>query len=144
MDFMANIDDTSLVGILRSLVAQTVESTNPTDILQGTVVSVKPLSINVEQRFTLTEEFLILTKNVKDYKVNVSIDWITENTELNASHSHSVDGISTESSTFDTNHNHSLIGTKQITIHNGLKVGEKVILLRNQGGQKYIVLDKVV
>ena len=29
-------------------------------------------------------------------------------------------------------------------IYNNLKVGEKVILLRLQGGQKYLVLDRVV
>jgi hypothetical protein len=30
------------------------------------------------------------------------------------------------------------------TVYNALKVGEEVVLLRQQGGQKYIVLDKVV
>jgi predicted nucleotide-binding protein (sugar kinase/HSP70/actin superfamily) len=29
-------------------------------------------------------------------------------------------------------------------IHNALKVGEEVILLRQQGGQKYIILDRTV
>lgn len=38
----------------------------------------------------------------------------------------------------------TLGGTKQIcTIHNGLKINEKVLLLRVQGGQQYIVLDRV-
>ena len=30
------------------------------------------------------------------------------------------------------------------TIHNNLSVGDEVVLLRQQGGQKYIVIDKVV
>ncbi|MDE7299468.1 MAG: DUF2577 domain-containing protein, partial [Lachnospiraceae bacterium] len=30
-----------------------------------------------------------------------------------------------------------------ITVHNGLAVGDEVILLRQQGGQKYIVWDKI-
>ncbi len=33
---------------------------------------------------------------------------------------------------------------KQITVHNGLVVGDNVILLRQQGGQKYIVADRLV
>lgn len=33
---------------------------------------------------------------------------------------------------------------KEITIHNKLKNGEQVILLRQKGGQKYLVLDRVV
>ena len=31
---------------------------------------------------------------------------------------------------------------KKITIHNGLAVGNEVILLRQQDGQKYIVVDR--
>lgn len=34
-------------------------------------------------------------------------------------------------------------GTKQMTFHNQLEKGEEVILLRMQGGQKYIVLDRI-
>ena len=33
--------------------------------------------------------------------------------------------------------------TEEVTIHNGLKQGEEVLLLRQQGGQKYVILDKV-
>lgn len=32
---------------------------------------------------------------------------------------------------------------KKITVHNGLVVGDDVILLRQQGGQKYIVADRL-
>ena len=36
-------------------------------------------------------------------------------------------------------------GTRnRITIHNALKIGDEVILIKQQGGQKYLVLDKVV
>lgn len=31
-----------------------------------------------------------------------------------------------------------------ITVHNGLAVGDKVILIRQQGGQKFIVTDRSV
>lgn len=34
-------------------------------------------------------------------------------------------------------------GTIEITVHDGLAVGDLVVLARQQGGQKYIVLDKV-
>ena len=32
---------------------------------------------------------------------------------------------------------------QRTTIHNALKAGEEVVLLRQQGGQKYVVLDRV-
>jgi hypothetical protein len=39
-------------------------------------------------------------------------------------------------------HKHA-VGKIQITVHNGLVVGDEVILLRQQGGQKYIVVDRI-
>lgn len=33
--------------------------------------------------------------------------------------------------------------TKTITIKNGLVAGDKVVMLRMQGGQQYIVIDKI-
>lgn len=33
--------------------------------------------------------------------------------------------------------------TQECTIHNSLKINEKVILLRYPGGQKYLVLDRM-
>lgn len=41
-------------------------------------------------------------------------------------------------------HSHGYSGKKEFLIHNGLIQKEKVILLRVQGGQKYLVLDRVV
>lgn len=32
---------------------------------------------------------------------------------------------------------------QRTTIHNALKAGEEVVLLRQQGGQKYVVLERV-
>ena len=33
---------------------------------------------------------------------------------------------------------------KTLTIHNALQLGDEVILLKKKGGQKYLVLDRVV
>ena len=33
---------------------------------------------------------------------------------------------------------------KEMTIHNALQVGDEVILLKKKGGQKYLVLDRLV
>lgn len=36
-----------------------------------------------------------------------------------------------------------LAGSETVSVHNGLRVGEQVVLLRQQGGQKYIVWDRI-
>ena len=148
-----------------------MEASNPAGILFGTVTSIGPLEINVEQKMTLSQEFFILTKNVVDYTFNVTMDWNTETRSLNANHNHSASGditvnseatmnpnpesasitienevnsnISIEQKNINLSHNHTITGTKSLTIHNALKVGDKVILIQVQGGQRYIVLDKV-
>lgn len=46
-----------------------------------------------------------------------------------------------------TNYNTSITldsEKKNITIHNGLVVGDEVVLLKKKGGQKYLVLDRTV
>lgn len=162
---------TELLEIIKKAAKDAYEASNPTGILYGTVTNVNPLEINVEQRMTLSREFLILTKNVVDYTVDVNINWSTEVKNLNVNHNHSIGGelsinsnatinpnpdninisieneinnkMVIEQKNIDISHKHDISGIKTLTICNGLKNGDKVILIRVQGGQRYIVLDKV-
>lgn len=151
-------NDTNIVQVLQGLIKQSMDSASLANVMFGTVVSVNPLQINVEQRFTITEEFLILTKNVKNYTTTVTVNWNTENTNLDLTHnhtigafttgqaenhSHSVNSMQTQDYDLNNTHQHNISGTKTITVHNALKQGDKVVLIRAQGGQKYVVLDKV-
>ena len=99
----------SMIQIIKQAAIEAVEASNPTKVMYGSVVSTSPLSIKVDQRFTVTKEFLILTKNVKKYETVVFLDG----------------------------------EEKEVEIDNSLRAGDAVILLQQQGGQKYIVLDKV-
>jgi hypothetical protein len=108
-----------------------VEASMPTGIFFGTVISSSPLKINVEQKMTLEESHLVLTSLVSTFDLNISVDHFTEETS----------GGSGDSSF--ASHKHEVKGTKTVTVHLGLSPGEKVMLLRVQGGQKYIVLDRV-
>jgi hypothetical protein len=98
----------------------------------GTVTSISPLKIQVEQKKTLTKVQLVLTRNVTDFETEVTVDWKTE----------SKSGGSGDSAF--SSHNHDVKGKKKIKIHNALKVGDKVVLLKQHGGQKYLVVDRVV
>ena len=86
------MDTVKLLGLIKKAAVEAVETTNPTEIRYGKVISVNPLQISVEDKMTFTEMQLVLTRNMKD---------------------------------------------------NVLQVDEKVLLLREQGGQKYIVLDRL-
>ena len=121
-----------MVELIKMAAVEAVNESKPTAIVFGNVVSVAPLVITVEQKLTLTDAQLILTNNVRDYDLEMTVDHITESTS----------GGSGDSSF--ASHNHAYVGKKKFTIHNGLIVGDEVILLQVQGGQKYIVLEKVV
>lgn len=81
----------NLIQIIKKAAVEAVEASNPTKILYGTVVNSTP-SIKIDQKFTITKEFIVITERMKSMN---------------------------------------------------LVAGDKVILLQEQGGQKYIVLDKV-
>jgi hypothetical protein len=160
----------SLGEVIKKMAVGANDANAPTSVLFGTVTSVEPLEITVEQKLKLTEEFLVLTKNVKDYTVNVTMDWNTETTSLNANHSHSTEvnsnisvssdispndnnqkitnnvtgevSVSVEQKNIDLTHKHSIKGTKSIMVHNALKINDNVILIQQQGGINFVVLDK--
>lgn len=105
-----------------------VKASKPAEICFGKVTSASPLKILVEQKLPLGEGQLILTRNVTDFVTEVTVDWATEDKGGYAS--------------YET-HKHPIKGRKKITVHNGLVVGDEVILIRQQGGQKYIVVDRI-
>lgn len=106
----------NLVQVLQKVAAQTYNASEPSDFVFGTVLSAGPVKIQVDQKLILTEEFLVLTSNVMDYKVKACM--------------YAIGGSEGEK--------------EYITIYNGLKAGDEVIMLKNQGGQRYVVLDKIV
>lgn len=101
------------VELVKKAALDAVASTMPSGVYYGTVTSIAPLKIAVEQKLTLTEKQLVLSSLVQDFNVNMTY----------------TNDQSTE--------------TRKYTIHLGLKVGEKVMLIRVQGGQQFIVLDRV-
>ena len=115
----------NLVEVIKRVALEAVSASNPTALVIGQVTSTNPLQITVEQKLTLDEDFLIPTSNVKDHYVDVSV-------------SHKVD-----STTCEVSHSHSYKGKKKVLMHYGLKKDESVLLLKMQGGQKYIVLDRI-
>ena len=120
-----------LIQLLKELSKKTNEANEPFEHRKGIVETVNPLTIKVDQKLTLEEEDLILTHLVKDYDVDISVSHETKEFEL-------IEGAPTDIK----KHKHEYEGRKKITIHQGLKPGEEVILLKVQGGQAYIVLDR--
>lgn len=166
------LDINDLLNSIKKAASEAVEASKPVAVMYGKVLNVSPLEINVEQKMVLHPAQLVLTRNVTDYETEATVHWLTETKSMNANHTHELSGdisldskatvspnpdnenitiqnnvtntMAVEQKNINLSHNHSIDGRKPITIHNGLEVGDEVLLLRMQGGQKYIVIDKVV
>ena len=103
-------DANDLLNIVKKAALEVVDASQPSDFCFGKVISVKPLKISVEQKMILGVAQLIQTRNVADFKTEITVDDLK----------------------------------KEMTIHNALQTGDEVILLKKKGGQKYLVLDRVV
>lgn len=119
---MFNFDD--LVKAMQKAGVDAMQASNPANMVFGKVISANPLKIQIEQKLILGKAQLVLTRNVTDYDITMTVDHTTE------------DGGS-------ESHNHAYTGTKTFKIHNALKAGEKVILMQVLGGQTYIVIDRI-
>ena len=143
---MADAND--LVKAMKKAARDEREASKPVSVFFGEVRSVNPLRISVEQKMVLGEAQLVLTRNVTDYGVTVTTGWETERGLGN--HSHTVSGtdgggdeINLATGESSLTHSHSITGEKNIVVHNALRAGDMVILLRQQEGQKFVVIDRI-
>lgn len=132
-----SLDINELVKAVKQAAVEAVRAEAPMLVCYGTVTSASPLKIQVDQKKTLTDAQLILTDSVRDYAVEMSTMVGTSE----APHYTEDESGGGGDAAFAA-HKHRYQGRKKWKIHNALKAGEKVILLRCDGGQKYIVLDR--
>ena len=120
-----------LLQTMQRLVSQTTEAMKPADYIIGVVETVGPLSIRIEQKEIVTAEFLELTDAVRDYDVDIEVMHVTEKRAGGGGYAEYA------------SHDHDYRGRKKIRVYNGLHVGEPVYLLRQAGGQSFLVLSRV-
>jgi len=109
-----------MLNAIRQAALTAMETAAPVAVMLGTVTKIDPLEVNIDQRFTIDADFLLVPESLTKL-------------ELNLSHTHSAAGGSTGAGL-----------TEPVVIRPGLQAGDRVALLRVQGGQKFIILDKVV
>ena len=113
---------TGLISLIKQAALEAVENTQVCDLRFGEVVSVSPLKVKVTNQLTIPSALLIVPEHLTNYEVNVNINWETES---------------------EADHTHMIGETKTMVIHGELKIGDRVALLRKQGGQSYFILDRI-
>lgn len=149
-------DATLTADIIKEFAKNAVDSTMPFSFHYGTVKSTDPIEIEVEQKLILTENDLIFTTLVQDFDVDMYMEHEVEETDLIHKHDIKIDTlnagnypctsthtITVQDSPDADKHIHEYKGVKTFTVNLKLAKDEKVLLLRIQGGQKFLVLDRV-
>lgn len=129
------MDGSDLLEYVKRAALEAVDASAPCEIKFGVVQSVSPLRIGVEQRLVLSESMLILPKRLTDHTIKISggnvrdfyylSDNFGETDEVQPPHVHAV-------------------GEMEIVVHNSLEIGDEVILIRQRGGQKFLIFDRRV
>lgn len=121
-----------LNSMIKELAKNAVKDGKPMELAYGLVESASPLTIKTSQKLPLEEEDLILTDMVRDHTVDITV-----------SHETGKSGESNGVMSDFASHSHTYAGRKKIMLHYGLKAGERVLLLREQGGQKFLVIGRL-
>ncbi len=117
-----------MLNAIKQAAIEAVGASKPVEIYIGLVKSIDPIEIFVHQKLSLTSEFLYIPERLTRYEVPLN-------------HFHKYED-STAGGTVLKDTQESLLNV--LVIREGLLEDDKVILVRIQGGNKYIVMDKVV
>lgn len=157
----------SLIGVLQEINQQNSAAGQPTDLVIGTVTSADPLEITINTAMApLKAKVLYLTEPVVEKKIPVLEH---NHYAINLGHTHTCpDGTTSEALTGRyLTESYSLVSEgydsteqaqdivcwehgKKLPIEDGfiilnraLEMGDKVLLLRVAGGQKFVVLSRL-
>lgn len=126
-----------LKDVIQQMVDEAVSARMPTELQIGTVTAVNPVEVTLDtQMAPLRQSVLYLSETVIEKKTpilqhnHVYPEGVTEDALLEP------DIICDEHGTG--------LGTKDgyIIFNNALQVGDKVLLMRVQGGQKFVILSR--
>lgn len=102
-----------MIETLKKIANQAADNRVPCAVMYGKVTKTLPLELLVDNRFTVPEEAIILMRQFKAGSYET--------------HTHTVPEV----------------GTTTGETYAGLAVGDKVALLRNYGGQQFLILGRV-
>ena len=128
------LDATDMVKVLQRAAVEAVRASKPTEVTHGKVVSIEPMQIMVDQKITLGELQLDRGETMEEYMAETEL----EIEEIDLALTMEIDGKSVIAKVKGSG---KMIG--KMKARRSLDVGDEVILVRQQGGQKYIMYDKV-
>lgn len=112
-----------ILSIIKRAAIEAVESRKPVRVCFGQVTQAEPLAIRIDQKLTIQGAQLVVPEAFAAHEREIEID---DETDFAG----------------DDLHSHALTGAKQVLVKSELRVGDGVILLRADGGQRYVVIGR--
>ncbi len=111
-----------MLEIIKEIVKQTLEAEKPVNFTIGNVISEEPVKIQITQKLILGKGQLVVPENLTNHFTYMT---------------------AVEDNFNDVKDKDKHNERKKYIVYNSLKVGDKVILARAAGGQKYYVIDRI-
>lgn len=124
----------NMMELIKMIALDAYDASKPSQMVVGQVTSTTPLKIKVSDKLTLTGDNVLVPESFTDHFEYMDLGIKLEDIEIT-----SMDPLVVINPiTID------LTGKKKIKVYNALRQGEKVLLLRNPGGQIFYLIDRVV
>lgn len=133
------MDAEGLFDSVKRAAAAAAEAAAPCEILLGTVVDEAPLTVSTEQRVMLGEAQLIIPRRLSNYSITVEggnvRDWFYLCQDRDTSQA-----LDPDIPPNVPPHEHA-IGEQELLVKGAPKIGDRVILIRQRGGQRFLLFD---
>lgn len=152
-----------LSEIIKRMALEAMDGTKPVRAVMGQVVKANPLKVKISDKLTLTEDNLVVPESLTDHYIYIDIEKDERKTSYDIKikddskkTKDELTGITVTGegvSYNDPKHFHEMpelefdeikVTKAKIKVYNALKKGDNVILLRDQGGQKFYIIDRTV
>lgn len=126
-----------LIDVINQIVANAVQASQPTDLAIGTVQSIEPLTVKLDtNQQVIRKEILYRTEAVVERKFRLENHYHTAGQGTTSSNKSRVTAL-VDGKAAETEGDY-------IILNKGLAKGDKVLLLAVQGGQKFIILSRII
>ena len=115
-------------------------ASKPAAWMFGEVLAVSPLRILVDDRFEVGADQVVLMREFVAGQYATHTHGINPHIHTVQEHTHSIPQQATEGTALTSDPTPLQTATE---VYTGLLVGDKVVLLQNAGGQKFLVLGRV-
>lgn len=128
------LDSNDLLRVIQKAATDAVEARKPTAFIYGKVISDEPLMVEVDQKIQLGESQLVRGESLTEYEGEVEVELEEMELELE---------LEMEDGPVQVKASGKGRVKGKVKMCRLLEAGTEVILVRMQGGQKYIMYDKV-